>query len=62
MLLDLTELMTTTEAAEKWGVQRRTIIAWIARDKLPEAVRIGRDWMIPKRTPKPTNKRTRKTD
>jgi len=49
--------MTTKEAAEVWGVEQRTVLAWINRNKLPSAQKIGRDWMIPKDTPKPVDRR-----
>lgn len=51
------EAYTTQQAADKWGVSRKTVLAWIARAKLPQAIKMGRDWLIPKDTPKPTDRR-----
>lgn len=50
-------MLTTQQAADKWGVSRKTVLAWIARSKLPQAIKMGRDWLIPKDTPKPTDRR-----
>lgn len=49
--------MTTAQAAEKWGVTLSAVHRWIQRGKLPEAVKIGRDWQIPDETPKPPDRR-----
>ena len=49
--------MTTAEAAEKWGVQQRTVRTWITRGKLPKAIKPGHDWLIPVDTPKPKDQR-----
>lgn len=51
------EYMTTREAGEKWNVSRVTVSTWIRRGKLPQAKKLGRDWMIPKDTPKPKDRR-----
>ena len=49
--------MSTTEAAEKWGVSRVTVIAWLNRGKLPMAVKAGRDWLIPVNASRPADRR-----
>lgn len=49
--------ITTRQAADKWGVSRKTVLAWISRGKLPEAQKFGRDWLIPNDTQKPTDRR-----
>lgn len=39
------------------NVDTRTVRAWIARGKLPQAQKFGRDWMIPNGTPRPEDRR-----
>jgi excisionase family DNA binding protein len=53
----MTEYMTTSVAAERWGVEQRTVQSWIARGKLPGAIKPGHDWLIPVGTPKPSDRR-----
>lgn len=53
----MTDYMTTAEAAERWGVEQRTVQSWITRGKLPGAIKPGHDWLIPADTPKPTDRR-----
>jgi excisionase family DNA binding protein len=50
-------MITTEQAADKWGVARRTVRSWIERGKLPTAQKMGRDWVIPADTPKPADRR-----
>jgi len=50
-------MMTTAQAAEKWGVGKGTVQQWIARGKLPGAQKVGRDWLIPADTPRPADRR-----
>lgn len=47
------------EAAVKWGVTPRRVQALCASGKIKGAVRLGRDWMIPKETPRPVDGRTK---
>ncbi len=49
--------ITVKEAAEAWGVAPRTVRSWIERGKLPEAQRIGRDWLVPSDAAKPSDRR-----
>ncbi len=53
----MNEVMTVKQAAELWGVEPITIRMWIKRGKLPEAEKIGRDWIIPSDTPRPDDRR-----
>jgi excisionase family DNA binding protein len=50
-------MMTTTQAAQKWGVTTVAVRKWIERGKLPGAQKIGRDWLIPVDTQKPVDRR-----
>ena len=46
-----------SKAAKKWGVSEHTVRAWIARGKLPQAKKMGRDWLIPADIPRPPDRR-----
>ena len=43
----MSNMITTTEAADRHGVARVTVRRWCQQGKVRGAVRIGRDWMIP---------------
>jgi len=45
-------------AASKWGISPRAVQLFCANDKIPGAVRIGRQWMIPDDAPRPADGRT----
>ncbi|MBR2354614.1 MAG: hypothetical protein IKA76_08955 [Clostridia bacterium] len=47
------------EAAKEWKVTPRRVQVLCADGKIPGAVRIGREWMIPAGTSRPTDGRTR---
>lgn len=51
------EYITTKAAAAYYGVSRKTVLSWIELGKMPAAQKFGRDWMIPKGTPRPEDKR-----
>jgi hypothetical protein len=53
------ELMTTTEAAELWGITMRRVQTLCDLGKVKGAVRMGRTWIIPKGTPRPIDGRTK---
>ena len=53
------ELMTTTEAAELWGISMRRVQILCDNGKVKGAVRMGRTWIIPKGTSKPIDGRTK---
>ena len=53
------ELMTTTEAAELWGISMRRVQILCDNGKVKGAVRMGRTWIIPKGTLKPIDGRTK---
>jgi len=53
------ELMTTTEASELWGISMRRVQILCDIGKVKGAVRMGRTWIIPRGTPKPIDGRTK---
>ena len=53
------ELMTTMEAAELWGITMRRVQVLCENGKVKGAVRMGRTWIIPRGTPKPIDGRTK---
>ena len=53
------ELMTTKEAAEMWGISPRRVQILCDTGKVHGAIRMGRTWIIPKGTVKPIDGRTR---
>ena len=52
--------ITPQQAAEKWGVSDRRVQALCANGQVNGAVRLGRGWLIPKKTPKPKDGRFKK--
>ncbi len=52
-------MLTTQQAADKWGVKRMTVIVWIGRGKIPGVKKFGNVWMIPPSAPKPKDGRRR---
>ena len=53
------ELMTTAEAATKWGITTRRVQVLCEKGKVSGAVRLGGTWIIPKTTLKPIDGRTK---
>ena len=53
------ELMTTREASEIWGITPRRVQILCDKGKVQGAFRMGRTWIIPKGTPKPIDGRTK---
>jgi len=53
------ELMTTTEAAELWGITTRRVQVLCDKGKVGGAIKMGRTWIIPKGAPKPIDGRTK---
>ena len=49
--------MTTKEAAEQWNLTMRRVQALCEANKVDGAVFLGRQWVIPKGTPKPIDGR-----
>jgi excisionase family DNA binding protein len=42
------ELLSTSDAAAELGVTRGRVLALLAADRIKGAVKIGRDWVIPR--------------
>ena len=53
------ELMTTAEAAELWGITARRVQILCDNGKVDGAVKMGRTWIIPRKTSKPVDGRTK---
>jgi len=51
--------MTPQQAAGQWRISDRRIQELCAKGRIDGAVRLGRGWLIPKNTPKPTDGRTK---
>lgn len=51
------EFMTTTKAAELWGISTRRIQILCAEGRVPGAFRIGNTWAIPACAQKPADAR-----
>jgi len=49
--------LTTSAYAAIHGVTRRTVQQWCLAGLLPGAECVGRDWMIPRDTPRPVDGR-----
>ena len=49
--------MSTAEACEKWGVSLRQVQRLMADNRLPDAKKYGRSWMIPADAKRPIDKR-----
>lgn len=53
------EYVKLSDKAEEWGISVRRLQALCANEKIKGAVRLGRDWMIPKNAKKPIDGRTK---
>ena len=53
------ELMTTRNASEIWGITPRRVQILCDKGKVQGAFRMGRTWIIPKDTPRPIDGRTK---
>jgi hypothetical protein len=53
------DLMTTKEAAEKWGVTVRRVQGLCEKGLISGASRLGDIWVIPKNAKKPIDGRTK---
>jgi len=49
--------ITTIQAANKWGITSRRVLNLIKTNRIPEAIQIGSQWMIPENTQKPKDGR-----
>lgn len=46
--LDLPDIMTTKEVADKLKIESGTVSKWCLEKKFPNAFRAGRNWRIPR--------------
>ena len=46
--------MTVKEAATKLGISERTVQVHCKNGRIPGVARVGRSWIIPEKTAKPT--------
>ena len=51
------KFLSTTEAAEKWGIGKRRVRILCANGRIPGASLVGNTWIIPEDTEKPKDKR-----
>jgi hypothetical protein len=51
------EYITVRQAAEKWSISMRSIQFYLKDSRIPGAIRLGRDWLIPKDAQKPEDNR-----
>ncbi len=56
---EMHEYMTIAEAAESWGVSVRRVQSLCRDGAIPDAVRFGHAWMIPRGASKPSDRRTK---
>lgn len=56
------DYMTAKEAAEKWAIILRRVQVLCAQGKIPDAVRLGVTWAIPKDAVKPKDGRHKNVD
>ena len=48
---------TSKEIANKWGKSERTVNNWCKTGKIPDAIKVGRDWQIPDDAVRPVDGR-----
>lgn len=48
---------TVKEIADMWSLKPRTVQIMCSNGKIPDAVKFGRDWAIPKSVERPVDKR-----
>ncbi len=51
------ELISATQAAEKWGISTRRVQILLAEERIPGAMRVGKTWVIPADVDKPKDAR-----
>lgn len=47
-------MLTTKQIAAKWGISAVRVRQFILLDRIPGAVKVGRDWLIPATATFPT--------
>lgn len=60
------DYISVKEAAERWGVSERWVQKFCVEDRIPNVLRFGRSWMIPRDSERPIdlrrNRDSAKTD
>ena len=51
------DYISVKEAAELWNVSQRWVQKFCAEDRIPNVIRFGRSWMIPKDAVRPDDLR-----
>ncbi len=51
------ELISVTQAAEKWGISTRRVQILLVEERIPGAMRVGKTWVIPADADKPQDAR-----
>lgn len=54
---DFMEYISIAQAAEKWGLSRRRVLALCSQGRIPGVSRLGTIWMIPNDAEKPADAR-----
>ena len=54
---DFMEYISIAQAAEKWGLSRRRVLALCSQGRIPGVSRLGTIWMIPSDAEKPADAR-----
>ena len=51
------DYITLKETSEKWGISSRQVNYYCVDGRIPGAVKIAGDWLLPKEAEKPTARR-----
>ena len=51
------DFLTTSEAAERWGISRRRVTVLCSTGRIPGAIQVGSLWLLPKSAKKPADGR-----
>ena len=57
IIRDFMEYISIAQAAEKWGLSRRRVLALCSQGRIPGVSRLGTIWMIPSDAEKPADAR-----
>lgn len=49
-------MKTASQAAQQWAVSPQRVRVWLKEGRIPGAVKIGRDWLIPADAQRPQAK------
>jgi hypothetical protein len=58
----LAHYWTTQAAATHFGVKPRVVRLWCNLDLMPGAIKVGRDWLIPRTARRPESRQGERTD